>query len=372
MAGKQSAKKNRPVWKMDKHEGTGTIDTRQAPDWWLSAPDEVADYLRSLKDVEVFSIGQSAGGHDILAAAYGEPAPVKGRTSKNLNSAIAGNNPAAFYGEKRDHETFLFLGAAHGTEIEGTVGMLNVLNTAAKGRDLRGRRNKRLTETLRKQRIIVVPFLNMDGRMRYKEVRHTVNISREDRRRMNQGNWKSGEKLVWPTSKLTCPLPVDEIDPLGSYFNDNGMNLVYDLGLVDDAQPETAALIGLLRDETPDCVLCSHTNNGSLVETPSSYIPSHYQQWATQIGGVVGMACARKGLCKARAMDRFLNHCGGSYYQTDLVYHVSGALPLLVEFPCGFDNLPSTHEEILDICMTAIEEIIVFGNTYGYRPRNPR
>jgi len=368
---RKARRSERPVWKMRKYEGRGFVDTRKAPDWWLSAPDEAEAFLGSLKGVEVFSIGRSAGGHEILAAAFGERAPVRGRTSVSLASAIAGRNPGAFYGEQRERPTFLFLGAAHGLEIEGTVGMLNALNVAVKGRDLRGRRWPRLAEALRQQRVLVLPFHNIDGRLRFKRVRHSINVSPEDSRLISQGNWKNGEKLEWPSSKLVCPLPVNEIEPLGSYFNDNGMNLVYDLGLGGDAQPETEALIRLLKQEAPDCVLCSHTNNGSLVEAPSSYMPAHFRSWSAQVGAIAGAACAAKGLAKRRIVDRMESYCGQAFYQTDLIYHVSGAMPLLVEFPCGYQNNPSTFDEVLDICMTVIEEIVVFGNTYGYRPANP-
>ena len=369
---KTTSKRKQPVYMVRKYKGRGLMDMRKAPDWWLSSPQEVEDCLRSLKGVDVFSIGESAGGRPILAAAFGEREHVKGRTSVSIASAIAGGDPSAFYGEKRrERQTFLFLGAAHGTEFEGTVGMVNALNVAVKGRDLRGRRWKRLGEALRQQRIIVIPFLNIDGRARYADIRTHVNVLPEDYQVISQGMMKDGTRLTWPTSKLTTPLPVDKMAVMGSYFNDNGVNLVYDNGIGGDCQPETAALVRLLKDEMPDCVLCSHTDNGSLVQPPTSFVPAHFRQRVIQIGAVAGARCAAEGFVKHRIPERTDNYCGEIFYQTDMIYQVCGALPLLVEYPCGYQNLPDTHEAVADICMTVIEEIVAFGNTYGYRPTDP-
>jgi len=224
---KTTRRRKRPYYLMPRYKRRGLVDTRKAPDWWLSSPDEVEAYLRSLKGVDVFSLGESAGGRPILAAAWGEREDPPGRTSTSLASAIAGGDPEAFYGKgRRERQSFVFVGAAHGTEIEGTVAALNFLNVVVKGRDLRGRRWARLGREGRKLRLVIIPFFNIDGRARFAEARQFIGIAPEGRRLISQGNWKSGEKLSWPKSKLTYPIPVDEVEPLGSYFNDNGVNLV--------------------------------------------------------------------------------------------------------------------------------------------------
>jgi hypothetical protein len=43
----------------------------------------------------------------------------------------------------------------------------------------------------------------------------------------------------------------------------------------------------------------------------------------------------------------------------------------LVEFPCGYQNVPDTPEEILDIGLFALEEVVQFGTAYGFRPPDP-
>jgi len=369
---KRSTQAKKP-WMMKRYQGRGYVDTWQAPDWWLSSPYEVEVYLRSLKGVKVFSIGESAGGRPILAAAWGPREDLPGRTSTSLASAISGGDPEAFYGKgRRERQTFVFLGAAHGTEIEGTVAALNLLNVVVKGRDLRGRRWTRMAREARRLRILVIPFFNMDGRARCAERRHFIGVDPEAYRLMSQGNWKSGKKIQWPTSKLTQPIPVDKVNPLGTYFNDHGYNLVYDAGFGGDCQPETRALVRLLREEMPDAVLCSHSNNGSLVSEPCSFVPRHFQQRQAHFAAVAGFRCQQEGMKKYSVPRRVTSYAGQVFYQTDMIYHVCGALPLLVEFPCGYQNLPDNHDEILDIGMYVLEEIIAFGAAYGFRPPDPR
>jgi len=274
----------------------GTVDASQAPAWWLSRPDEVEAFLRSLPDVEVFELGRSAGNRPILAAAWGEREDLPGRTSASLASAIAGGDPQAFYGRgQRQRQGFLFLGGAHGTEIEGTVAALNFLNVLVTGQDLRGKAWPRMAEAGRKLRVVIVPFLNIDGRERFREFRHFIGVHPDDYRLITNGRWKDGELLGWPDSKLHHPVPPDRVDVLGSYYNDRGVNLVYDDALGDVCEPETRALLQFLRRERPDCVLCSHSNNGSLVESASSYIPAHFRQRVAQIGALVGSRCSAKG-----------------------------------------------------------------------------
>lgn len=351
----------------------GTIDAQQAPAWWLSRPDEVESFLRSLQDVEIFELGRSAGNRPILAAAWGQREDLPGRTSASLASAIAGGDPQAFYGQgRRQRQGFLFLGAAHGTEIEGTVAALNFLNVLVTGQDLRGKTWPRMAEASRKLRVVIVPFFNIDGRERFREFRHFIGVYPDVYRLITNGRWKDGEMLGWPESKLFHPVPPERVDVLGSYYNDHGVNLVYDDAIGGTCEPETAALVQFLRRERPDCVLCSHSNNGSLVEPGSSFIPVHFRQRVVEVGALVGSRCQREGMKKFGIPTRTDSYSGQTFYQTDVIFHCCGALPLLIEFPCGYQNLPDNPDEILDIGMFALEEVVAFGAAYRFRPPDPK
>ena len=52
-------------------------------------------------------------------------------------------------------------------------------------------------------------------------------------------------------------------------------------------------------------------------------------------------------------------------YQTDVIYHTCGALPLLAEFPCGYKPRPYTFNEILDIGLCMLEEIVAFARDHN-------
>jgi len=362
------------LWLLKRYRGRGYVDTSVAPRWWLTRPDEIEAYLRSLArgqrrgGVEVLEVGRSAGGRPILAAAWGAREDLPGRTTKSVACAIGGGSPEAFYGRgQRQRQVFLFVGATHGTEFEGTVAALNFLNAVVTGKDLRGRRQPRLAELGRRLRLVIIPIFNMDGRERFREVRHLIGVAPEALREITDGNWKDGRPIGWPQCMLYNPLPVDKVDPLGSYFNDNGIDLGYDCGFGWDLQPETRGLVRLMRDELPDCVLFSHSNNGSLVEPPHTYLPPHFRQRVMQISAVVGMRCYREGL-KKHGIPMRPESTRHVFYQMELAYHVCGALPLCVEFPCGYQNYPGNHEEILDIGLCALEEIAAFGVAYGFRP----
>ena len=357
----------------DRWDGKGKVDVSKAPAWWPSTAAESEHVLRSLSGVEVFEIGRSAGGRPIIAAAWGKREDLPGRTSRSLASATAGGSTSAFYGHgQRTRQSFVFVGNAHGLEFEGTVAALNMLNVVVTGKDLRGRSWPRLQRQGRQLRIVIIPHLNMDGRMRAACFRHTIGVSSEDHRRIFFGDLKDGRKLEWATSKLISPMPVKEVSPLGVYFNDHGINLVYDTGLGVDPEPETKALLSFLRKEMPDFALLSHTNQGSLVMAPDSFIPAHYQKQQLKIEELVRARCKREGAKVPGVSDEPQNNADGALYQSDLIYHTCGALPLVVEFPSGDKGQPATFDEILDVGMYALEEIIGFGVEHRFRPQDPR
>lgn len=343
------------------------VNRGATPDWWPSLPDEAQRIMSSLPGVKLEQIGVSAGGWPILAGAIGEPELLPDRTSASLASARAARAPRAFYGQgKRQRPHVLFLGAVHGTEFEGTVAMLNVLHAMVDGRDLRGRPWSELHALKDRFRVTVVPFLNMDGRMRYADIRHFSPFNRVEYNRITFGQMHDGEVPKWPDVKRYQPQPLGQVKQLGSYFNDAGVNLVYD-DFFGDPQPETRVLMQLCRREMPDVIIQSHTNHGSLVEHAISYIPRDYQLRLAQLSGAVSTRCAREGVSR-RMVANPEPYCGQVFYQSDALHHHCGALPVLMEFPCGEPVPPGSLSEILDVSMTALTELLAFGALHGFRP----
>jgi hypothetical protein len=338
----------------------------ETPAWWPSLPDETQRLLAAL-GASVEEIGHSAGGRPILAGTLGQPEMLPDRTSSSLASARAARSPRSFYGQgKRQRQHVLFLGAVHGTEFEGTVAMLNLLHAMVHGQDLRGRAWPELKAMRDRFSITVVPFLNIDGRMRFADVRHFHPFDRALYNRITLGVWKDGRTAAWPDLKGHQPQPADQVATMGSYFNDVGVNLVYD-DFFGDPQPETRALMQLCRRDLPDVIIQSHTNHGSLVEHAISFIPRDYQLRLAQLSGAVSTRCAREGLCR-RMVAQVDPYCGPIFYQSDALHHHCGALPVLMEFPCGEPSPPGTLDEILDISMTALAEVLAFGAMHGFRP----
>ncbi|MBN1675066.1 MAG: hypothetical protein JXR37_28755 [Kiritimatiellae bacterium] len=348
-------------------------DPTQAPPWWLTKPKEIRAFLESLAGVTVEEIGQTAGGRPIVAAAWGEREMLPGRTSSSLQQAIAGRDPSAFYGKgERRRQVLLFVGATHGTECEGTVAMLNYLNIVVTGKDLLGREWPAMAEEGRRHRFLIVPILNVDGRERALDHVSWLNVNPDYHAMISQGMRHNGEIIHWPASKLYQPMSTAQFRIVGTYMNDAGINLLGEPPLGADAQPETTAWLRYARRELPDCVLFSHSDNGSLVEAPNTFIPSHYRQRVAQIAALVGMRCRRAGLAKSGIVQRPGPYSGETWGQEAMAYHACGALPLLVEFPQGWKNVPDTHQGILDIGLHAIDEICAFGNRYRFRPRDPQ
>jgi len=85
----------------------------------------------------------------------------------------------------------------------------------------------------------------------------------------------------------------------------------------------------------------------------------------------VGMRCHKEGFPKYEIPRRPTFYAGEVFYQSDAVYHACGGLPLTVEFPCGWQNLPDSHRGILDIGLAVLDEIAFFGAAYRFRPRDP-
>lgn len=330
--------------------------------------------MRNLKGIETIEISRSADGYPIFAYVFGKHEVLKEKTSESLSSAIAGGSPSAFYGKgKKKRQSFVFLGAAHGIEIEGSVAALNLLNIALTGKDLRGKKWPVLFELCKQLRLVIIPFFNIEGRQRFNWCKHTIGIDNPEYNvRIALGITKDGETFTWPEFKKYWPVPVNNMKILGSTFNNKGYNLVYDHGFNGKFQPETAGLIRFLKTEMPDCVLCSHSNTGSLVEAPSKFIPERFKHRIVQMIGTVSRRCIKEGfevntLIEAADVPDYCKN----FYQTDLIYHCCGALPVIVEFPRGIKRAES-FDQILDIGLCVFEEILFLGVKKGFIPEWPQ
>ena len=336
----------------------------EAPDFWKTTWEEVNAFLDTLRRAQVWELGSSQGGHPLRALAYGEAEPLPRRTT--YSSAMASGHPEDFYDRtKRQKPVLLIIGALHAAEIEGTVACLNFAQVMETGEDLRGRAWPGLRELAEQLRVVLVPLPQPDGRRR-SPVRNLIGGSVDDLYYYGQGRLKSGEILRWPECKRLQPIPLEEMEFLGGYYNDAGVNIQHD-DFFGHPAPETRALVDLVQAEIPDGVMTLHScGSGPFFIAPENFLSPACQFHQVQIAALVAERHRREGLRPgggARTAPQ-----GGFYFHTAL-HHTSGALPLLFEFPHGLEMKPFSFDEILDVGLGLFEEVMHYGVNCRYWPR---
>ena len=359
-------------------EEFGRFDAcRDCPPFWPVTPEKGGNALiESLREARTRIIGRSAGGREVVAIEYGEKEDT-GATTDNLASAVSSLvgdpdctriYPEAFYGDRRRMKPSLcFQGGIHGSELTGTVAALNLCRVIETGSDLRGKEWPKLAELARATRLTIIPWLNMDGVARW-PLPNPVPASAALQQRCNMGVARDGTKYSYPAMKAVFPIPPGETAFMGAYFNDNGVNLQYDFCL-PERQPETLAWMNYYLDERPDAVLISHCNAGTLFGPPETFLPEGFQHEISRVGGAVQQRLAREGFPIGRLSWVGLPGLGKpAMNQMNAVYHVSGALPLLCEYPQGGDTGVYTLESLLDLGLIVFEEVLQYGRHDGFRP----
>jgi len=330
----------------------------EAPDFWLSDWDEVDGRLEGLTRGRVQGIGRSEGGRPIRAVAYGERELMERRTSR-FSAQLARHMEDFYDSSKRVRPVVVIISTIHGAEVEGCVSCINLCHLLESGADLRGRRWEALRELAAGMRIVLVPIAQPDGRIR-SGVRHLVGASPAELVYYGQGAPKEtgSAPVTWEWFLRRHPAPLDEIDFLGGYFNDAGVNIDLDDFFSSAKAPETEALLNLVREETPDCVVVLHSHGaGPFISHPNHFVSERCRYYQAQIGTVVAQRHERDGLRPAWRPARGPHEITYFNLPTAL-HHVSGALPVAFEFPHGLATNPYTFDEILDTGLGMFEEVL--------------
>lgn len=330
--------------------------------FWPCTNQEMVD-LSEKFDIEYHQIGKSAGNRPIYAMYMGEKEEIPQKTT--LNGALSGGHPEDFFRSRDKKQVLAIISSIHGVEVEGCVTLGNLFSVAATGEDLKGKDWPRLQKELKKYRLVIVPIGNPDGRARSK-INTLKGATDEDVNFYNQGLKKDGSILGWPECFRRLPVPVDEMEYLGGYYNDDGYTLSSCDPFVGAGTPEMKAFFDLFRAERPDCYLEFHScGAGPFFLNCRNSIPSSYQQKNSQIRAAVASRHLQEGLrprvLRARKpSDKF----GLQSYVTQ----IAGSLPLLFEFPNGQKHNPYKLEEIVDVGLFLLEELLVFGSRFRFRP----
>ena len=229
------------------------------PDFWVSTVEGVFGFLdQRVHKGNVQQIGTTAGGRPMRVVFFGQPRGPKGTTT--FSGSLGFGDVRAYLGPDHGKKVYMAMGAVHGGEIEGVVGLVNLISVLETGSDLRGKPWPEITAAAAKlDRIVLIPITNVDGRARvpYRMLRNW-GPSEEVQEYFNTGGLKDGKLLGWPNCKQYIPLDFSTVAFPGGYPNDAGVNIQHD-DFFGHPQPETRALLDLTARERPDLILNMHT-----------------------------------------------------------------------------------------------------------------
>ncbi len=229
------------------------------PDHWVSTVGGVYAFLdHHVQKGTVQQFGTTAGGRPMRAVFYGQPRSGKGTST--FSGSLGFGDVRAYFGADYARKVYMALGGVHGGELEGIVGLVNLISVLETGKDLKGKPWPEITAAAAKlDRIILVPVTNVDGRARV-PVRMLKQRGRnsEVQQYWNTGAWANGKLIDWPTCKRDIPLDFSKTQFPGGYPNDAGVNLMHDDFFVHP-QPETRALFEMGARERPDIIMNMHS-----------------------------------------------------------------------------------------------------------------
>ncbi len=339
-------------------------DAATLPSFWKSRVVDVERAVKEIRKGQVKVLTRSPGGRDIYLVSYGEEQERHG--TANYNSAVAGRDPASYARKDGTRKPVIFLlGPVHGAEVEGVVGLLNLLRVAETGRDWRDRPWPDLAENLSKCRVLIVPLANPDGRARCR-FDSWVGLDVHLHERTGMGTKPDGTNYHWPFVKRIHPMRGGAVGTLGAYFNDAGINLMHDEWF-DPMTPETRAWFRLAREEAPDFIVSLHSHENLPSVEPTAYVPRTIKETIQQFGDRLSKRYADAGL-PHRAGGPKPEEDGKtfpppSFNLVSALHHTCGGVSFVYECPVGVKNDPYPHvtcDQILDLELLMYDELFKF------------
>jgi hypothetical protein len=344
----------------------------EIPTFWKGRVEDIEAAVAAIKRGTTRVIAQSPGGRPVWLVAYGKKVDFP-RTA-NYSSATGAGDPAYFARKPTDAPPVVyFVGPPHGHEVEGMVGLVNLLHVAETGKDLRDRDWPQLRAALDRCRVLILPVANPDGRARC--AYDSFNgIPVDEMARIGQGTRKDGTNYGWPGAKQIHPMKGD-VGLLGAYFNDNGINLMHDDFFAPMAE-ETKAVLGVARDEAPDFILNLHSHGSGPQILNTAYAPRYQKDIIQRFAERVMVRFENAGLPATKPpapAEDGSKYPPPSFNLTSALPHVCGAVSMLFECPHGLKEkqyVQVTHEQILDLQLNLYEELLAFALTEP-RPELP-
>lgn len=344
--------------------GAGAGEGEKPPAFWKSTVADVEQAVKAVGKGKARALIRSTGGRDVYLVSYGEG--VERHATANYNSACAGQQPAAY--ARKDgtqRPVVLLLGPVHGGEMEGVVGLLNLIRVAESGEDWRGRRWERLAGNLAACRVLIVPLGNPDARARF-PWDSSVGRTLEEYERLLMGVGPDGKVYQWPGVKRIHPMRGVAVTTLGAYFTDEGVNLMHDEWFAPMAR-ETTVFLNLARDEAPDYVVSLHTRASYPAVLPTAYVPKTVKETISGFGGLLQQRYAAAGLPRKSAgpavEEDGKTFPPPSFNLVSALHHVCGAVTMVHEACAGVADArypQLTHEQILDSEMLLFDELLEY------------
>lgn len=338
-------------------EAIERIPKREIPPYWMGAYAELENFLRDWG--EVHTIALSPGGRPVHVITIGKQESCPRRA--NYNSAWAARLPAAFVDrENREKPVVMLVGPAHGHEVEGLTGLVNLLQIMKTGRDLRGKQQRELQELGAQCRLVIVPVLNPDGLARFVP-RSLHNMTRIDMQFWGQGTWRDDSLCGWPGCKSQHPMVGSNVGFLGCYFNDIGVNPMHE-EFFDCLSTEVPALLALARREAPDYILCLHSFALRPEILRPAFVPRRVQAEALAIAQKCYGEIGRLGLRHAAPFSLDRPDEQDVFNLVSALHHTSGACVLLFECPHGLrdeDSYAADFDDLLDIQLAVYRGLLV-------------
>ncbi len=345
---------------MTSQQARERIPDRTLPDFWVGSVEKATQLLDRLKTGTVEVIAKSPGGRAVHLVSFGDRERVPHKA--NFNSAIGGRQASAYMDkESRYKPVILFVGPVHGHEVEALTGLMSLISVMDTGRDLRGRQQDELRQLGKKCRLLIIPAGNPDGIARF-EPRALVGMTGGDLRFWGQGTWSDDTFCGWPQSKRQHPMTGDNVQFLGCYFNDAGINPMHD-EFFAPLSGEAPAILQVAAREGPDLAVSLHSHESKPALLRPAYVPMEKQQDVRQLAATYyamleGRNLPHGGLFEPRAEA---GRHPSSFNLTSAMYHVSGATSFTFECPHGLSTERAckvSFDEILDIQLALYEAMM--------------
>jgi len=336
------------------------------PDFFKSKLSDIEEEVNNIRKGNVKVIATSPGGLPVYAVYYGKKENF--HSQANYNSAVAAGNPV-FYARKDSSSkpVVFFLGPVHGQEVEGIVGLVNLIHIAETGKDYRGQEWTSLKSKIDKCRIIIVPSGNPDGRKRC-PYNSFVGLPTKIMTKYGQGTRKDGTSWGWPLAKSLHPMK-GNVDILGAYFNDNGINMMHD-DFFSPMANETKAILDIARSEAPDITVSLHSHENRPRILPVNYVPWFMKKRVDILTRRVNARYEKANLAyvpyqwipEPSVEDKnFPPHA--SFNLISALHHVSGTMAFTFECSHGTvsETIPEpfvTYDNILDIQLILYDEML--------------